>query len=128
MINEQRRERLKGVIVDFDLDKFDPDTAFLKIGKGSLGGKARGLAHLCHLCCTERTAFLQSFDNVDIFVPQTLVITTEGFDLFIRINQLEAIVKADLPDEVVAQRFMAADFPKRLNPDWFRILTAFAIL
>ncbi len=114
MINEQRRERLKGVIVDFDPDKFDPDTAFLKIGKGSLGGKARGLAFMSSVL-HRAPAFLQSFDNVDIFVPQTLVITTEGFDLFIRINQLEAIVKADLPDEVVAQRFMAADFPKTLK-------------
>jgi len=30
MIKEQRRHRLKGVIVDFDADKFDPDTDFQK--------------------------------------------------------------------------------------------------
>lgn len=111
MIKEQRRHRLKGVIVDFDPDKFDPDTDFLKIGKGSLGGKARGQAFMSSVLHRSPT-LMQSFDNVDIFVPQTLVITTEGFDVFIGMNQLEAMVKEDLPDEVVAQRFMAADFPE----------------
>jgi hypothetical protein len=114
IIRKQRRHRLKGVIVDFDADKFDPDTGFLKIGKGSIGGKARGLAFMSSVL--HRSSMIaQSFDKVDIFVPQTLVITTEGFDAYIRMNQLEEMIKEELPDEVVAERFMAGDIPEMLK-------------
>lgn len=114
MINNQRVFRQKGVIVNFDEKKFDPDTEFLKIGKGSLGGKARGQAFMSSILHRE-SALRESFDNVDIFVPQTIVITTEGFDTFIEINQLGALVEADLSDGVIAQRFMEADFPQTLR-------------
>jgi len=114
MIEQQRRDRLKGVIVDFDKDRFDAETEFLKIGKGSLGGKARGQAFISSLLHRSIEHF-QPFDAIDIFVPQTLVITTEGFDTFIRMNRLEDLVLEDLPDEIIAQRFMAADFPQILK-------------
>ncbi len=114
MIEQQRRDRLKGVIVDFDKDRFDPETGFLKIGKGSLGGKARGQAFISSLLHRSVELF-ESFDTVDIFVPQTLVITTEGFDTFVRMNRLTEMVLEDLPDEIIAQRFMAADFPETLR-------------
>jgi hypothetical protein len=46
MIKRRRLARQKGVIVNFENEKFEPETEFLKIGKGSLGGKARGLAFI----------------------------------------------------------------------------------
>ena len=36
--------KINPVIVNFDSNDFDPDTEFFKIGKDSVGGKARGLA------------------------------------------------------------------------------------
>lgn len=120
MIQQKRRDRLKGVIVDFERDRFDPETGFLKIGKGSLGGKARGQAFISSVLHRSEDQF-RSFDGVDIFVPQTLVITTEGFDRFIRLNRLDDMVHTDLPDEAVADRFMAAAFPDSLRSQ----LTAF---
>jgi len=45
-IHERRKGRQKGIITDFVSGKFDPDADFIKIGKGSLGGKARGLAFM----------------------------------------------------------------------------------
>ena len=114
LIKNQRRQRLKGVIVDFDVEKFDPDTGFLKIGKGSLGGKARGLAFMSSVL-HRSSALGQSFDNVDIFVPQTLVITTEGFDTFVEMNQLDDMIEENLPDAVVTERFLAGNFPETLR-------------
>jgi len=113
MIEQQRRDRIKGVIVDFDKDRFDPEAGFLKIGKGSLGGKARGQAFISSVL-HRSSELMQSFDTVDIFVPQTLVITTEYFDDIIRMNRLENMILEDLPDEIVAQRFLKADFPEKL--------------
>jgi len=114
MIEQQRRDRLKGVIVDFDKDRFDPETNFFKIGKGSLGGKARGLAFISSLLHRSSEQF-KCFDAVDVFVPQTLVITTEGFDTFIRMNHLENMIQEELTDDIIAERFMTADFPETLR-------------
>jgi len=114
MIRRQRKDRLKGVIVDYDKDKFDPDAGFLKIGKGSLGGKARGQAFISTVL-HRSTKLMQSFGTVDILVPQTLVVTTDNFDNFIRMNHLGKLFLEDLPDETIAQRFMRADFPEKLR-------------
>ncbi len=114
MIEQQRRERLKGVIVDFDKNRFDPDAEFFKIGKGSLGGKARGQAFISSVL-HRSFDLIQSFDTVDIFVPQTLVATTETFNTFISTNHLDEIVLENFPDEIMAQKFLKADFPEEFK-------------
>ena len=43
-IDEYRRERDSIVVADFVRDAFDPSIRLSRIGGGSLGGKARGLA------------------------------------------------------------------------------------
>ena len=43
-IQEFRRERQSGVVASFHKESFDTQVGFAKIGGGSLGGKARGLA------------------------------------------------------------------------------------
>ncbi|WP_228853995.1 hypothetical protein [Desulfomarina profundi] len=48
MIKEQRMQRQRGVIVDFDKKRFDPDTEFTKIGNGSLGGRQGAGVLFCH--------------------------------------------------------------------------------
>ena len=49
IIQARRSRRQKGVVVNFEAAEFDLDTEFFKIGKGSLGGKARGLAFVSNL-------------------------------------------------------------------------------
>jgi len=114
MIKDQRMRRQKGVIVNFDRDRFDPDTEFLKIGKGSLGGKARGLAYMAAMLHRERS-LRETFGDVDIIVPQTVVVTTDHFDDFVRLNQLGSVIAEELPDEVIARRFRQGDFPDELK-------------
>ncbi|MBC2744868.1 MAG: hypothetical protein HGJ93_18010 [Desulfosarcina sp.] len=114
MIKNQRIHRQKGVIVNFDADKVEPDTDFLKIGKGSLGGKARGLAFMSAMLYRQSSRWA-AFEMVDTFVPQTMVITTEGFDAFMEINQLQDMAKQDLPDEVFAKRFLEAALPGNIQ-------------
>jgi phosphoenolpyruvate synthase/pyruvate phosphate dikinase len=93
---------------------FDPDTDFSKMGKGSLGGKARGLAFISTLL--KRTPEIQEkFPEITIRVPRVLVITTEAFDDFIRENQLKHLATEDVTDEQVMKEFMAARLP-----DWLQ--------
>jgi pyruvate phosphate dikinase-like enzyme len=115
-IHERRRSRQKGVIVNFDANDFDPDTEFFKIGKGSVGGKARGLAFASDLL-RHHAEELQTFGEVNILVPNSLVITTDGFEAFIRDNHLRDIADTDMSDEEIADKFLHATFPKWIRDD-----------
>jgi DNA-binding response OmpR family regulator len=116
IIHTRRMRRQKGVVVNFEAKEFDLDTEFFKIGTGSLGGKGRGLAFMSSFL-QQNIQFHKKFDQVNIFIPQTLVITTQGFDEFIEQNNLKELSKIDLPDEQVAKRFLQGQFPSRLEED-----------
>lgn len=110
-LKKLRQRRQKGVVVNFDPVDFDLETDFFKIGNGSLGGKARGLAFISTML-RNNLDIHRSFDSVRIFVPQTLVITTEGFDAFIEKNDLKYLSRADISDEDVATKCKRARLPK----------------
>jgi CheY-like chemotaxis protein len=112
----RRKLRQKGVVVNFDADDFDPDTDFLKIGKGSLGGKGRGLAFISTLL-RRNSEIHDKFDQVSLLVPKTLVITTEGFDTFIEANDLKALSKSDVSDKEIVGLFQRARFPQDIVED-----------
>ena len=114
VIKEQRIERQRGVIVNFDKDRYDPDTNFAKTGNGSLGGKARGLAFFS-AALYRNAALLGLFSQIEVFVPQTLVITTDTFDEFIGRNNLQNLAREDLPDEFIMERFKETIFPEALT-------------
>ncbi len=111
-IHARRKGSSQGQIIDFDSTKFDSDTGFMKIGNGSLGGKARGLAFMASQ--TKRDPSLQrKFPDVEIHIPQTFVISTEGFKNFVEENQLSRLLQSDkeLEDREVMEAFLKARFP-----------------
>ncbi|MBI2441793.1 MAG: phosphoenolpyruvate synthase [Lentisphaerae bacterium] len=108
----RRREKHRGIIADFRADDFEPEYAFLMTGRGGLGGKARGLAFMFNL-------FSQHFPDGrlgpnEIKFPHTLVITTDAFDEFMALNDLEAFAAECRSDEKLRARFMAARLPEGL--------------
>ncbi len=116
LIHTRRRARQWGVVVDFAADDFDLVTDFFKIGQGSLGGKARGLAFLLSLM-RDRRDFRKKYEHILLDVPQTLVITTEVFDEFIETNRLGYLAEEDLPDREISARFLWGIFPKWAEND-----------
>ena len=114
IIHERRLGRQKGIITEFDSRRFDPDADFIKIGKGSLGGKARGLAFMSTRL-KNSPQFLEKFKNVNIAVPKSLVISTEGFDSFLSENNLEDVATGDFKDEKIIRLFTAAHVPEWLR-------------
>lgn len=116
IIRTRRMRRQKGVVVNFDASAFDLDTDFFKIGTGSLGGKGRGLAFVSSFL-QHNLAIHRKFDPVDITVPQTLAITTEGFDQFVENNDLKTISKYEMADVRVAEHFLKGQFPSWLEED-----------
>jgi CheY-like chemotaxis protein len=116
IIHARRRRRQQGVIVNFESGDFDLETEFFKIGTGSLGGKARGLAFVSNLL-QRLPAIHKKFEAVNLFIPQTLVITTDGFDAFVDKNNLKELSKVDAPDEEIAEAFRKAAFPRWIAED-----------
>jgi DNA-binding NarL/FixJ family response regulator len=116
LVASRRSRRQKGVVANFEAAAFDLDTEFFKVGKGSLGGKARGLAFMANLL--QRVNLIhQRFESVRLFVPQTLVVTTDGFDAFFGDNDLKRFATQDAPDEEVADAFRRTSFPQQVADD-----------
>jgi len=115
-IHARRKGSRQGQIIDFDSEKFDSDTDFMKIGNGSLGGKARGLAFMASQIRRD-SSLRDKFPDVDISIPQTFVISTEGFKTFIEENDLAKLLDSEekLEDEQIIELFIQAGFP-----DWVK--------
>src|SRR5579871_1366052 len=113
-INEYRREQNEVLIGDFKPDTFKPSqSGFLRIGSGSLGGKARGLAFVRHLLRTRRIG--RRFPGVRISVPPAVVIATDLFDQFLAENNLGDFALHCDDDSEIQQRFLDAPLPASLQ-------------
>lgn len=122
-IARQREERQRGVVVDFSHDDYDPAAEFVKIGTGSLGGKARGLAFLSTLLKDAET-LAAAYPGVDIGIPRTLVVSTEGFESFLSQNQLRPGTAQGMPDAAIEDLFTRAAFPEGLKAKLASFLAA----
>lgn len=102
-----------GVIARFDNDGYNDTIRFARLGEGSLGGKARGLAFLNHIL--HKYGLYDRWENVRIAVPRTIVVTTDWFDRFILENGLQYVIGADLSDSEILSEFVASTLPKELT-------------
>ena len=110
VIHRRRLLRQKGVVVNFDAKAFDPETEYFKIGRGSLGGKGRGLAFFS-VFLRNNPWVLNKNRRAAITIPHTLVLTTEGFDLFIEKNHIRPVSLYHMPDEEIAGVFLKGRYP-----------------
>ncbi|WP_228857374.1 PEP/pyruvate-binding domain-containing protein [Desulfomarina profundi] len=60
---------------------------------------------------------MEGFSNVEISVPQTLVLTSDGFDAFIELNDLGDLAKEEISDEAITKQFLEARFPEPFRSD-----------
>ena len=103
----------QGVVAKFDPETYTDAVAFARIGEGSLGGKARGLAFMNSMLIKH-----QQYDKhpgVRILIPRSVVIATEYFDAFIEQNGLADILAQELTDEEILSEFVASTIPPRLQ-------------
>jgi CheY-like chemotaxis protein len=113
-IHERRKGRQKGLITELVTGLYDPDADFVKVGKGSLGGKARGLAFMATQL-KQYPDLQNKFKDIDIQVPKSLVLSTEGFEAFIDANDLRDLATTERSDAEIAHLFLAAQFPQWLQ-------------
>ena len=113
-INDYRREQSELLIGDFNAETFKPsETSFLRIGAGSLGGKARGLAFVRHLLRKNRIT--RRFPGIRIAVPPALVLATDAFDQFMAENNLLDFALQCEDDAEILQMFLAAPLSAELQ-------------
>lgn len=109
-IAEYRQEQNQVLVGDFNAATFkSTDAFFLRLGSGSLGGKARGLAFVRHLLHNYRLG--RRLPGIRIAVPPSFVLATGVFDRFLAENKLhDFAIECDNDDEIV-DRFLAASIP-----------------
>jgi hypothetical protein len=99
-----------GVILDFEgLSKKDIENAFIKLGSGSLGGKARGIAFIKSLITKAHLA--DKYEGIKVKVPRSFVICSDAFEQFLENNNLYNITANTSDEAEIAQTFLAAELP-----------------
>ncbi len=108
-------EQKKRIVVDFRKDSYHPDSNFIRLRPGSLGGKGRGLAFMMFLL--DRFDF-SLYRQVDITIPQTIAIGTDEFDNFMEQNNLHRVSQSqDLDDQEIYRIFKKAKLSHQLKED-----------
>jgi CheY-like chemotaxis protein len=109
------REIQQHVITDFNGRRFNDFTAFAKIGTGSLGGKGRGLAFMHKILASD----VLDTDQVEVAIPQTVVLSSDIFEEFLDDNSLRGFVarSPDMADQQVLDYFRRARFGLALRND-----------
>lgn len=110
-----------GVILDFEgLSKKDMENAFIKLGKGSLGGKARGIAFINSLITK---AYLRDkYEEVKIKIPSSFVICSEVFEQFIETNNLYDFIATTWDEDIISRKFLEAELPENIQKNLHDLL------
>lgn len=102
----------RGVIAHFNSDSYGRHIWFSRVGDGSLGGKARGLAFLNSL--VYKYELSAKYPGVKISIPRTIVIATDYFDQFILENDLQYVIDSEVTDEEILSEFVSSRLPESL--------------
>lgn len=112
-IRDYRIKQGLGVVAKFSPETYNDAIWFARLGNGSLGGKARGLAFMNHIL--QKYNLYNEWEGVRVLVPRTLVITTEYFDRFIIENGLQYVINSDISDAEILSEFVASRLPQELD-------------
>ena len=115
LIRDYRTLLGQGVVARFDPETYSDAVAFARIGEGSLGGKARGLAFMNSMLIKYRQ--YDRHEGVRIMIPRSVVIATEYFDEFIDLNGLKYIISKESSDEEILSEFVTSTIPQRLQEE-----------
>lgn len=84
---------------------------FTRIGRGSIGGKARGLAFLAQTLA-HRPGLGTAYPEMNVSIPETLIFCTDIFDDFVYDNGLAELTGRPLAELV--QAFIDAPLPREV--------------
>lgn len=107
--------RNKGNIVNYNRMIEKDKWHFCRLGSGSLGGKARGLAFIDKVLALNMIP--NEFQEISIRIPRTLVIGTDFFDDFVSKNKLDKIALKEDSKIRIVNAFQEAELPTLMLGD-----------
>ncbi len=113
VFRDVRFEKLKGTIVNFNPALVHSNQMVIRMAKGSLGGKGRGIAFSCHII--ENIDFKKLLPNLNIRIPATTVLGALEFEKFIEINNLYDDVYSLNDFESIRTHFLEAEFDDKIK-------------
>lgn len=106
-------KKIKGRIINFNPKWVDSNRYITRLGKGSFGGKGRGMAFLSNFI--ENIDFKKLIPQLKIAIPKTAIIGVDEFDNFIDNNNLSRIIYSDRSYEEVKAAFIASALTPKLR-------------
>ncbi|MFO7999828.1 MAG: PEP/pyruvate-binding domain-containing protein [Marinilabilia sp.] len=120
LIAEFRKSKGRGIIASFDRNRYDEYMTFSRIGQGSIGGKARGLAFLNTII--KKHTDLNQYPGVNIMIPRTVVLGIDVFENFMEENGLYTVGLSDISDEEILREFLKRKLPDHLRKDLLKFV------
>ncbi|NOR74003.1 MAG: pyruvate, phosphate dikinase [Draconibacterium sp.] len=108
-----RFEKRKGTIVNFYPAVLTSNRFIVRMAKGSLGGKGRGIAFICNFI--ENINFKKLIPDLNIRIPATAIIGAYEFDKFIEINNLYDDIYSLNDYESIRQHFLESEFDEKMK-------------
>jgi CheY-like chemotaxis protein len=124
LIDSLRRAReaeQAGVITDLSARFTGPENRFVRVGRGSIGGKGRGIAFVSTQIV--RHGLLARFEGLQIRIPKTVVLSTDAFDALMQQLDVAALSRLE-SDRAVSEKVQRASFPEAVERDLARAFAA----
>ncbi len=111
VLQRARYREQEGVITDLFSRHSGPDNRFVRIGRGSIGGKGRGSAFINAMIVQHD--LLSRYDGLQIRIPKTVALGTDAFDGFMDQFDIDELLSLD--DAAVTERMLAGRFDDQLQ-------------
>jgi hypothetical protein len=102
-----REKKNRGRIINFDPLMLTGNRYVVMMGRGSLGGKGRGLAFICNMM--ENIDMKSLLPGINIRMPATSIIGATEFDNFLESNNLYDIAYHQTDYNRIREAFLAAE-------------------
>ena len=106
-------KKIKGRIINFNPKLVDSNRYITRLGKGSFGGKGRGMAFLSNFI--ENVDLKKLIPNLKIEIPKTAIIGSDEFDNFIENNNLIGVIYSERTYDEVKSAFISSPLPSSLK-------------
>ncbi|HZL12273.1 MAG TPA: PEP/pyruvate-binding domain-containing protein [Prolixibacteraceae bacterium] len=120
VFEEVRNQKFRGSIIDFEPSLVSGNRYVMRLSKGSLGGKGRGMAFMCNFI--ENIDFAQIIPELNIRIPATAVIGTSEFDQFLETNDMFEEIYSTNDYERIKGIFLESQFSEELQERLYKYL------
>jgi len=119
VLEEFRVKQQEGVVTDLNSKYSVRGAHFIRVGMGSLGGKARGLAFVSSVLARGR--FRDRVPGLEIRIPHSVVVATDEFERFLENNRLGGEIRT-LSGVELRRRFLAGQLSPEIRADLWRAM------